>query len=415
MMMKKLFFLLLTLPLAILAQKKEIDSLLLEKMIVANVAAGTYSGSKINSDCSLTNQRVYKSPHVEAPQIAYVTDYVLCNNGSVNMFFEVYDGANFVYVPDNSIIFNKGVDSDNIKVLLSRRSPEEKSFLKNNIGQLVAFGRDYFVEEKEKEMSAERREALQPFIDTEKYGLGFIKYNATEGYSSTGAYFEIFNPSKKTIKYIWFTVAGENAVNDLVRLPNGSYYKTLKGIGPIGSYETGAWSFDYVWFTDIVEYLRISTIKIQYMDGSVRTVKYNDAMYIGEEAYDNFNKVYDEHEKYKEQKAKDNRNFDPQQPQAEVDQQLDFPGGNNAFKAKILENFDSSAMEGGEGTVKTEISFIIERDGLLTNLKATGVNLSFNREAERTVKSMRVKWSPATLNGQPVPSPYRIPLTMDFN
>ena len=105
------------------------------------------------------------------------------------------------YVPDNSIIFNKGVDSDNIKVLLSRRSPEEKSFLKNNIGQLVAFGRDYFVEEKEKEMSAERREALQPFIDTEKYGLGFIKYNATEGYSSTGAYFEIFNPSKKTISF----------------------------------------------------------------------------------------------------------------------------------------------------------------------------------------------------------------------
>lgn len=164
MMMKKLFFLLLTLPLAILAQKKEIDSLLLEKMIVANVAAGTYSGSKINSDCSLTNQRVYKSPHVEAPQIAYVTDYVLCNNGSVNMFFEVYDGANFVYVPDNSIIFNKGVDSDNIKVLLSRRSPEEKPFLKNNIGQLVAFGRDQFVEEKEKEMSAERREALQHFL-----------------------------------------------------------------------------------------------------------------------------------------------------------------------------------------------------------------------------------------------------------
>lgn len=151
------------------------------------------------------------------------------------------------------------------------------------------------------------------------------------------------------------------------------------------------------------------------MDGSVRTVKYNDAMYIGEEAYDNFNKLYDEHEKYKEQKAKDNRNFDPQQPQAEVDQQPDFPGGINAFRAKILENFDSGAMEGGEGTVKTVISFIIERDGSLTNVKATGANLDFNREAERTVKSMRVKWSPAKLNEQPVRSPYSIPLTMNFN
>lgn len=280
-MTKTLSFLTFMLSVCLLAQSNKIDTLLLDKMIVANVEEGTYAGSKINSDCSLSDQRIYNSPHREAPKLAYITDYVLCNNGSVNMFFEVYDGANFLYVQDNKVTFNKDVDSDNIKVLLSRRTPEEKSFLKTNIRQLVEFGRDYFVEEKEKEMSAERREALQPFINTEKYGLGFIKYNATEGYSSTGANFEIFNPSKKTIKYIWFTFAGQNAVNDLVRLPNGHYYKTVKGIGPIGSYETGAWSFEYVWFTDIVEYLRLSTIKIQYMDGSVRTLKYNDAMYIG--------------------------------------------------------------------------------------------------------------------------------------
>lgn len=414
-MIKTLSFLAFLISVSLFSQSNKIDTLLLEKMIVANVEAGTYAGSKINADCSLFNQRLYRSPHTEAPKMAYITDYVLCNNGSVNMFFEVYDGANFVYVPDNKVTFNKDVDSDNIKVLLSRRTPDEKSLLKTNIGQLVAFGRDYFVEEKEKEMSAERREALQPFIDTEKYGLGFIKYNATEGYSSTGANFEIFNPSKKTIKYIWFTVAGENAVEDLVRLPNGTYYKTLKGIGPIGSYETGAWSFDYVWFTDIVQYLRLSTIKIQYMDGSVRTVKYNDAMYIGEEAYDNFNRLYDEHEKYQKQKAKDNLTFDPAQPQTDVDQQPEFPGGVNSFRMKLSDSFDTSAMKGGEGRVQTEISFIIERDGSLTNIKATGQNADFNREAERTVKSIKIKWIPAKINGETVRSPYKIPLTMNFD
>lgn len=98
----------------------------------------------------------------------------------------------------------------------------------------------------------------------------------------------------------------------------------------------------------------------------------------------------------------------------EVEQMADFPGGINSFRTKVADNFDSGAMEGGEGTLRTEITFVVERDGSLTQVKATGPNADFNREAERTVKSIRNKWTPAKINGQPVRYRFRLPLTMNF-
>ncbi len=98
----------------------------------------------------------------------------------------------------------------------------------------------------------------------------------------------------------------------------------------------------------------------------------------------------------------------------EVEQTAEFPGGINSFRNEVANNFDSSAMEGGEGTLKTEITFVVERDGSITQVKASGSNSDFNREAERTVKSIRKKWSPAKINGQPVRYRFRLPLTMNF-
>ncbi len=98
----------------------------------------------------------------------------------------------------------------------------------------------------------------------------------------------------------------------------------------------------------------------------------------------------------------------------EVEQTAEFPGGINNFRNEVSNNFDASAMEGGEGTLKTEITFVVERDGSITQVKATGSNSDFNREAERTVKSIRKKWSPAKINGQPVRYRFRLPLKMNF-
>ena len=98
----------------------------------------------------------------------------------------------------------------------------------------------------------------------------------------------------------------------------------------------------------------------------------------------------------------------------EVEQLAEFPGGINSFRSKVQNSFDTSVMSGDEGTVKTEITFVVERDGSITDVKANGANKDFNAEAIRTVKSVKNKWAPAKINGQAVRYRYRLPLTMQF-
>ena len=97
---------------------------------------------------------------------------------------------------------------------------------------------------------------------------------------------------------------------------------------------------------------------------------------------------------------------------SEVEQTAEFPGGINAFRKKVSENFDSSAIEGADGVVKGEVTFVVERDGSITDVKVTGKNSDFNSEAVRTVKSIKNKWAPAKINGQTVRYRYRLPLAM---
>ncbi len=98
----------------------------------------------------------------------------------------------------------------------------------------------------------------------------------------------------------------------------------------------------------------------------------------------------------------------------EVEQLAEFPGGINSFRSKVSNSFDTSVMSGDEGMVKTEITFVVERDGSITDVKANGPNRDFNAEALRTVKSIKNKWAPAKINGQAVRYRFRMPLTMQF-
>lgn len=99
---------------------------------------------------------------------------------------------------------------------------------------------------------------------------------------------------------------------------------------------------------------------------------------------------------------------------AEVEQLAEYPGGLNAFRNKVGSDFDQSVMDGDEGTVKTTVSFVVERDGSITDVQAKGPNKNFNSEAIRTVKAIRTKWKPAKINGQNVRYRYTLPVTMNF-
>lgn len=253
---------------------------------------------------------------------------------------------------------------------------------------------------------------IKPFDDTAKYGLGILKYDATGDKYSTGVSIRIYNPLRKTIKYVWFTIAGVNSVGDLVNSKEG-YYKTVQGIGPVGYQKTGQWSFDYVWLTGIVTMIKIHSIKVQYMDNTIRVIKYNPNMYVDEYRAFSVLATLDEikalEEKYNE-KAIDVNDTDIYD---RVDQQAEFAGGLEKFRNLFYNNFDNSSVK-NEGILKTTVTFVVEKDGSISDVKASGPDYDFNRESERTIKSIKGKWNPAKINGYPVRSRFRFPVTINI-
>ena len=96
-----------------------------------------------------------------------------------------------------------------------------------------------------------------------------------------------------------------------------------------------------------------------------------------------------------------------------VDVEADYGnGGLNGFRAKVAENFDSEAVQ-GEGMLTTTVKFVVETNGTVSQVKATGSNSDFNREAERVVRSIK-GWKPDKKGGVNVRSYYSLPLKMKF-
>ena len=104
---------------------------------------------------------------------------------------------------------------------------------------------------------------------------------------------------------------------------------------------------------------------------------------------------------------------DKQEIHTTVDVEDDYGnGGLNGFRAKVAENFDSEAVQ-GEGMLTTTVKFVVETNGTVSQVKATGANPDFNREAERVVRSIK-GWKPAKKGGVNVRSYYSLPLKMKF-
>ncbi|MGL6038713.1 MAG: energy transducer TonB [Soonwooa sp.] len=102
---------------------------------------------------------------------------------------------------------------------------------------------------------------------------------------------------------------------------------------------------------------------------------------------------------------------DPHAIPSHVDVEASFRGGLEAFRRVIGENFDTLAVD-KSGVISTVVTFVVEKDGSVSNVKAKGTDADFNREAELTIKDIRTKWTPAKLDGESVRSYFRIPISM---
>ncbi|MBD3903244.1 energy transducer TonB [Chryseobacterium sp. Ch-15] len=92
-----------------------------------------------------------------------------------------------------------------------------------------------------------------------------------------------------------------------------------------------------------------------------------------------------------------------------------FEGGIDAFRNKVMNKFDVTAFQ-DEGSVSTTVTFIVERDGTISDIKTNGKDASFNAEAIRTIKAVKGKWEPGkNKKGESVRSYFKFPITMKFD
>lgn len=102
----------------------------------------------------------------------------------------------------------------------------------------------------------------------------------------------------------------------------------------------------------------------------------------------------------------------PVVPTVTPDKAADYPGGINQLRKEISDLFYLGGVYSEIKTIKTNVAFIVEKDGTITNVDAKGDNFTFNRQAEIALYSVSKKFFPAVVNGNPVRYRFRLPLTM---
>jgi hypothetical protein len=98
-----------------------------------------------------------------------------------------------------------------------------------------------------------------------------------------------------------------------------------------------------------------------------------------------------------------------------LDKLPEFPGGINKFYNYVGNNFEKTEI-GEEKTIRVYVSFVIERDGSMTDIQVKkDPGYGVGKEAIRVLKSLRTKWSPGMLDGKAVRTSYNLPITVEMN
>ena len=98
---------------------------------------------------------------------------------------------------------------------------------------------------------------------------------------------------------------------------------------------------------------------------------------------------------------------------AVLDKQPAFPGGMNKFYSYVAQNFRAPETQ-LSNTIKVYVSFVIEKDGTMTDIKVLrNPGFGLDQEAIRVLKSLKTKWNPGILNGKPVRTAYNLPISVE--
>jgi periplasmic protein TonB len=96
----------------------------------------------------------------------------------------------------------------------------------------------------------------------------------------------------------------------------------------------------------------------------------------------------------------------------ELDRQPMFPGGMQRFGEYVGTHFEKSEMEEDQ-TIKILVSFVIEIDGTMTDIKVNRKwNEKLDNEAIRVLKSLKTKWAPGYKDNHAVRTQFTLPIVV---
>jgi periplasmic protein TonB len=95
---------------------------------------------------------------------------------------------------------------------------------------------------------------------------------------------------------------------------------------------------------------------------------------------------------------------------AGIEVKPEFPGGIDKFYKYVGNNYQTPEEEGLKG--KVYVSFVVEKDGSLTDIKAVrDIGYGTGAEAVRVLKKCP-RWTPGVQNGKPVRCTYTLPISI---
>jgi periplasmic protein TonB len=102
-------------------------------------------------------------------------------------------------------------------------------------------------------------------------------------------------------------------------------------------------------------------------------------------------------------------------PSVALDTKPEFPGGIKKFYDFVGNNFKKPELD-SETLIRVSVSFVIEKDGSMTDIKVLkDPGYGLGAEAIRVLKSLKTKWSPGIMNGNPVRTSYNLPIMIQTN
>ncbi|AYZ14476.1 hypothetical protein V2E39_06810 [Chryseobacterium arthrosphaerae] len=116
-----------------------------------------------------------------------------------------------------------------------------------------------------------------------------------------------------------------------------------------------------------------------------------------------------------EKKTEEPSDYPPKGAVSEERKQAEYPGGINTFMRDVFKKINTKKLKGGAGKAQANARFSVNTQGEIDKLVVTGNNETVNKEVERVMRSMKTKWVPGELKGNPVETMYNLPFIVNFD